>query len=57
MENQLKDIDPALKHLQPAIDEAARDGDTEKLRTLIESAGLEWLDPPLPEKYRSGHVC
>lgn len=57
MENPSPDIHPALKNIQPEIDEAARNGDIEKLRSLIEGAGLEWSDPPLPEKYMSDSGC
>lgn len=44
------DIDPALKHCQAEIDEAAKAGDTEKLKAIIAREGLPWLDPALDKK-------
>jgi hypothetical protein len=46
------DIAAELKHCQDEVDEAAKAGDIERLKRIIEREGLEWIEPPLPEKYR-----
>jgi len=53
----MADIDPRLKHIQKELDAAAGNRDHKEFRRLIESAGLTWLDPELPEKYKSDSRC
>lgn len=46
------DIDERLKGVQAEIDAAAAKKDIDEMRRLVERAGLTWIDPELPEKYK-----
>jgi hypothetical protein len=48
------------KELEPwkaEFEAAAACGDIEKCREIVERAGLTWLDPELPEKYKCDARC
>ena len=51
------DINEKLKDRQAEYDAAAERGDVEECRRIVEQAGLTWLNPELPEKYRSVVRC
>lgn len=47
------DIAPELRPYRAEVEEAVITGNSEKLKAIVEKAGLEWRDPELPEKYKS----
>jgi hypothetical protein len=42
-----------LKDVQAEYDTAAAKGDIEECKRIVERAGLTWLEPALPEKYKT----
>lgn len=55
--NDQSRVDPALRHGEAEIEAAIAAKDMVALRRIVESEGLTWDDPALPEKYRSGNDC
>lgn len=52
------DIVPELRPYRTEVEKALRTGNLEELKAIVEKAGLEWLNPELPEKYKcnDGHL-
>lgn len=45
---------PELRPFAAEVSAAIQQQDNASLREIIERSGLEWLDPPLPDRYRTG---
>lgn len=48
---------PELRPFAAEVSAAIRCHDNVALREIIERSGLEWLDPPLPDRYKNDISC
>lgn len=48
---------PELRPVAAAVAAAIQADDAVALRAIVEGCGLEWLDPELPDRHKTGMPC
>lgn len=56
-DQEVAQLIPELRPFADEVEAALQRRDNAALREIIERCGLGWIDPALPDRYRTGKSC